>query len=142
MVFDYSGCGQEAMAPATLESNLKISLSAGGWGNRAEVILIVPEIENWVFADSPHVARCLGWQARWGNMRTWMEHNNYWISGRAKPTDPRLAMEAVLEKARIPRSSSIYACIARSVSLRRCSDSAFLKLRRVLTEWFPALGSG
>jgi hypothetical protein len=38
---------------------------------------------------------------------------------------------------RKPRSSAIYLELARSVSTDRCTDPAFLKLKRCLREWFP-----
>ncbi|HEX6900052.1 MAG TPA: hypothetical protein VF789_10080 [Thermoanaerobaculia bacterium] len=35
-----------------------------------------------------------------------------------------------------PRSSSLYNQLARSVSLDRCVDDSFVKLRRTLQAWF------
>ncbi len=43
----------------------------------------------------------------------------------------------MLRTARKPRSSSIYLELARSVGTERCTDPAFLKLKRCLREWFP-----
>ncbi len=45
-------------------------------------------------------------------------------------------MERILRLNHRPRSSSIYRELARKVSLQRCQDAAFLKLKAVLAEWF------
>ncbi len=51
---------------------------------------------------------------------------------------PKGSMEAVLRAVRRPRSSSIYNELAAQVSLRRCVDPAFNKLKTTLQDWFPA----
>jgi hypothetical protein len=57
--------------------------------------------------------------------------------GAAKPARPKEAVQLALKTVRTPRSSSIYLELARSVSTDRCTDPAFLKLKRCLREWFP-----
>ncbi|MFB3133348.1 MAG: hypothetical protein ACE10K_12585, partial [Rhodothermales bacterium] len=53
-----------------------------------------------------------------------------------KPQRPKEAVEAVLRATDTPRSSSLYRQLAQKVSLNRCDDPAFLKLKSTLQEWF------
>jgi hypothetical protein len=46
-------------------------------------------------------------------------------------------VETVLRTVRQPRSSGLYRKLAEKVSLERCTDPAFDKLRIVLRRWFP-----
>ena len=47
-------------------------------------------------------------------------------------------MEKILRMKSKPRSSSIYLALAKRVSLQRCQDPAFLKLKTTLASWFSA----
>jgi hypothetical protein len=49
---------------------------------------------------------------------------------------PKEALEKALYAARKPRSSAIYQSLAEMVSLARCSDRAFIKLKETLRKWF------
>ena len=42
----------------------------------------------------------------------------------------------VLRELSLPMSASIYGQIAERISLARCSDSSFLRLRGTLARWF------
>src|SRR5712671_1474520 len=55
VVFDHHGCGLENRTPAQVEDGVRQLLAANGWGNRAEAVVIAPELEAWVFTASPHV---------------------------------------------------------------------------------------
>ena len=61
----------------------------------------------------------------------------YLQTGEVKPARPKEAFEAALREARKPRSASLYQQIAERVSLRRCTDTAFLELKSILNNWFP-----
>ncbi len=54
-----------------------------------------------------------------------------------KPARPKEAMEALVRCCNLPRSASLYEKITSRISLRRCADPAFLRLRAVLRTWFP-----
>jgi hypothetical protein len=121
-----------------LESEIEEHLSGAGWGDRAAAIVISPELENWVWSDSPHVDRALGWEGRTVPLRDWLRENGFLDAGAAKPANPKEAVVRALFTARKPFSSSIYFGLAQLVSTDRCTDPAFLKLKRCLREWFPA----
>jgi hypothetical protein len=138
VLLDHAGCGREAVERSVLESEIEERLGETGWGDRAAAVVISPELENWVWSDSPHVERALGWDRGPAPLRSWLQDKGLLEAGAAKPAEPKEAVELVLRTVRTPRSSSIYLELARSVSTDRCTDPAFLKLKRCLREWFPS----
>lgn len=138
ILFDREGCGRESESREALEAVVETQLRASGWDDRGRAIVIDPELEIWVWSDSPHLPVALGWKEDLAALRRWLIDHRHWPEGSAKPSDPKGAMEKVLRLSKRPRSSSIYADLARKVSLQRCRDAAFLKLRETLVAWFPA----
>ncbi len=103
------------------------------------MIVIDPELENWVWSRSIHVATALGWRDPTLDVREWLLDQNYLAdTTQSKPTPPKEAMEAVLRHARKARSSAIYRAIANNVSLTSCDDPSFVKFRQTLLTWFGA----
>lgn len=138
VLFDHQGSGQEQLALAELAGQVTNRLEASGWHNRSRTIVLAPELEVWVWSPSPHVATCLGWESRTPDLRSWLQSKGYWSASRAKPADPKAAMEAVLREVRRPRSSAIYAQLANTISLRGHNEPAFVALVQALHEWFGA----
>ena len=143
VVFDREGCGQdEHKSRGELEEVVQQELAANGWTDRAEVLVIDPELENWVWSDSPHVASELGWKEQPVVLRAWLHQNGFLESeSQLKPARPKEAMEAVLRKTKKPRSSATYQAIAAKVSFDKCQDLSFLKLKATLRSWFAVSGS-
>ena len=137
VMFDREGCGKDEKKSQELEKLVASALSRSGWADRAAVIVIDPELENWVFSDSPEVDAAMGWKGNNPPLRRWLEEQNYLAAGEIKPARPKEAMEAALRHVRMPRSSSIYGDLARQVGFGRCTDSAFQKLKATLRTWFP-----
>lgn len=138
-VFDREGSGREELSPQELEEDLKRRLSGSGWGDRARAVAIDPELEAWVWSGSRHVAHALGWSGP-GELHRWLTAHGFvnpCAPQGTKPSRPKEAMEAALHQARVPRSSAIYADLARKVSVERCRDSSFCRLRDTLRQWFP-----
>jgi hypothetical protein len=135
VLFDHEGSGREQhMTREALEADLETRLHEAGREERAAAIAIAPELEAWVWSDSPHVAKALGWEDN--ELRTWLELAGYLQDSQPKPTRPKEAVQAALRHVRRPRSSSIYGQLAASVSVDRCADPSFGKLKAVLTRWF------
>jgi hypothetical protein len=112
-------------------------LSASGWpADRFTVIVIDPELENWIWQRSIHVAKEIGFESL-HDMETDIDLSRAWPDEQYKPTSPKDTLEAILRKKRIPRSSAIYKKITSQVSVSDCRDSAFLLLAGKLREWFP-----
>lgn len=137
VVFDLEGCGAEAMSREQLETEVDRALAASGWSDRAAAVVIDPELEVWVWANSPHVAQVLGWQDREPSLSAWLKTEGLQSEGAAKPHKPKEAVQRALQIAGKKRSSAIYAELANLVSLQRCEDPAFVKLKTTLQRWFP-----
>lgn len=138
LLFDYEGCGQENVPSKDLELQLESQLRRNGWDDRARVIAIEPELEAWVWSDSPEVDAILGWSGRIPDLRSWLEQEGWLTRSASKPERPKEAVEAALYKVRQPRSSATYRKLAEGVSLRRCQDRKFARLKRSLRRWFGA----
>lgn len=139
VVFDREGSGKDDVPRTMIEEEVEQSLATSGWSDdRARVIVIDPELEAWVWSDSPKVDDSLGWAGRKPSIRDWLRQQEFKIADNGKPERPKEAMEAALRVVRKPRSSAIYADLGTQVSLRRCVDPAFNKLKTTLQEWFPA----
>ncbi len=137
VLFDHEGSGQEARSVADVAEDLRLRLDRRGWGDRAGVIVIAPELENWVWSPSPHVGSTLGWDDPQNSLRDWLSINNLWAAGDPKPRRPKECYEAVLRRTRTPRSSALLRQIASRVSLAQCQDPSFEALRDLLRSWFP-----
>ncbi len=134
VLFDRDGCGS-TRSREQLELDVETRLAQNGWPERCVAISVEPELENWVWSRSPHVATELGWEPR--DLQSWLVQGGYWPEHLAKPPRPKEVVETALRFKRIPRSSSIYYNIATKVSLDACTDPTFVKLRSTLTTWFP-----
>lgn len=139
LIFDWEGSGAKQKTPEDLEQDLEQALAANGWKNRNAVIVIQPELEAWVWANSNKVDQILGWPASLpgaGDMQDWIQEQG-WIESRGgKPTRPRETYRAVLKHIKKPVSASIFQKLAEKVSFRHCQDRAFLRLQSVLQNWF------
>ncbi len=136
VIFDREGSGA-TKGREDIETEVETRLAASGWNDRARCVVVDPEIENWVWTASRHVADCMRWSANI-EPREWLATHGLWPKEAAKPPRPKEALQAVLRETGQPRSSALYGELAQRVSLTRCSDPAFLKLRDLLMTWFPA----
>lgn len=116
-------------------------LVRSGWQTEAvKVIAIEPELENWLWQDNPLVAQALRYRSE-PRLRTLLAQQGLWPEGEAKPPRPKETAEWVLRQTRQPRSSAIYEELARRVSIKGCTDAAFMELHATLQGWFPAEGA-
>ena len=137
VIFDRDGCGKENQSREDIEMTVEERLARNGWDDRATVIVIDPELEAWVWSDSPHVASVLGWD-REGDLRQWLtDKKTVFSSENGKPKLPKEAMEKVIRETRTPDSAILRQRLAKKVSFKRCTDPAFQKLCRTLQSWFP-----
>ncbi len=139
VIFDREGCGVEDQPRETIEEGLEADLAKSGWGDRAAVVAIEPELESWIWSDSPHVDDVLGWANRSPKLCDWLESKGFMTSPGVKPGRPKEAMEEALWTVGKPRSSSIFRMLAEKIGVARCIDPAFDKLRKTLTGWFPVV---
>ena len=135
LVLDFEGCGTDLPDAASLEAKLDGRL-ANHWQTLAKSIVIDPELDVWVWGGDNAVETVIEWPAG-QRVREWLRERGFTFEANAKPTRPKEALEAALRIPGLPRSSALYQSIAEKVSLRRCGDKAFLRLRSQLIEWFP-----
>lgn len=109
-----------------------------GWPDDAGcAVVIAPELENWVWQDSPHVCSHLGFPGSFQQLRTELEAKQLWKSADPKPYQPKEAVEWALRRAKKPRSSAIYEQLATQISAKYCIDPAFNTLLAAIRRWFP-----
>jgi hypothetical protein len=136
-MFDHEGSGQEDRAAADVDQALRDRLAANGWDERAEVVVLVPEIEAWVWSRSAVVEDVLGWAGRRPPLREWLATQRLWPEDAAKPPRPKEALIAALREAGIRRSAALYRALAKGAVLQGCRDDAFRHLSTTLGTWFP-----
>lgn len=120
-----------------IRESIRTNLMRNGWeDDRAEVIVIDPELEAWIWQDSIHVAREFSFD-NFVELKGLLTSANLWPEAAPKPARPKEAIELALKYKRIPRSSAIYKKIVSQVSVRGCVDPAFILLRDTLQKWYP-----
>ncbi len=140
LMLDFSWDGVPAESAEKLERKIREKFKRANLGGWAEVIVLEPELEAWVWSASPKVPECLGWKEEKPSMRAWLGEQGLWVEGEIKPERPKEALEKVLRKTRLPRSSSIYRDLASKVGLKRCEDPAFGRFLSLVRTWFPCTG--
>lgn len=139
-ILDHEGCG--SIEPVErVEANIESSC-ASHWHDRIRAIAIAPEIENWVWSDSPRVDEALGWAGKLPNLRQWLVDTGSLSAIQEKPSRPKEAFDAALRYVNKPRSATIFAKLGATVSLNRCNDRAFGRFRKTLQGWFPITSQG
>ena len=137
VVFDYDGCGS-TKPPEEIEKQVEDDLARNGWKGRSKAIVIVPELESWVWGRSEGAARALGWKRGFPALRAWLAARDLWPPAHAKPPDPKKAAERVLRRLGRNLDTDFYRDLAADADFRDCRDPAFCALRDILREWYPA----
>ena len=139
VVFDFEGSGAEHQkTKLQIENEVQDLLNKNGWKNRNAVIVIQPELENWMWMDNTNVEQAIGWEKQ-ESLYDWARNEGHIIGDASKPVRPKETLEKALRISETPKSPAIYKKIATQVSYRRCEDESFKQLIRKLQEWFPLL---
>lgn len=136
VVFDRDFGGGVHTTAEQLETSLNERLARANLQQWAGVVVIDPEIEIWVWSDSPNVDAALGWTGRQPSLRDWLAQQALWPVAQAKPTDPKVAFRRALRVATRPASPAIFASLGSTVSVDRCTDQSFARFRTILRGWF------
>jgi hypothetical protein len=134
LVLDFEGCGTDLPNATALETQLDGRLSTH-WKDAAKSIVIEPELDVWVWGADNALEAIIEWPAG-KSVREWLRERGFTFEANEKPTRPKEALEAALRIPGLPRSSALYQTIAEKISLRRCGDEAFIRLRKQLLGWF------
>ena len=135
LVLDFEGSGSDSPNAEALEKLLDSKLESL-WGNAAKSVVIAPEVDAWVWGSDNAVEEILEWPSG-KRIRDWLRDEGYAFDSNDKPARPKEAMEAALKVVGKPVSAAVYQQITEKISLRRCTDRAFLRLRDQLRKWFP-----
>jgi hypothetical protein len=135
VVFDLAWEGAPSADAADLQRDVEGRLRMA-WGDHCACIVIDPELEIWVWSDSPHVAEALGWQGREPPLRDWLEAQGLWPRDQLKPPDPEVAFRSAVRRTGLPPSAAVFRQLADKVGVHRCTDSSLLSLLSVLRRWF------
>lgn len=100
-----------------------------------------PELESWVWGSDNALKQVLRWHEATG-IRKWLNENDFSFTDEGKPKRPKEAFESVLRKLKQPRSSALYHRVGTHISMEKCTDPAFRRLRDRLRQWFPREHSG
>jgi hypothetical protein len=134
LVLDFEGCGTDLPNATALEAQLDCRLSTH-WKEAAKSIVIEPELDVWIWGADNAVEAVIEWPAG-KSVREWLRERGFTFEANEKPTRPKEALEAALRIPGLPRSSALYQTITERISLRRCGDEAFIRLRKQLLGWF------
>lgn len=137
VLFDRHGCGREQIGAARLENEVRTRLQVNGWGDRADVVVLDPELEAWIWNGAPSVDACLGWAGRDPPLRQWLADNGLWVVDEVKPEDPKTAYRRALREVGTRQSPVVFGDLARQVPLAPCWDRAFGRFLEILRRWFP-----
>jgi hypothetical protein len=137
VILDREGSGRDQTAPQELESQLEDQLARNGWGGRASVIVLDPELEIWIWGSSLEIDQVMGWSGRVPSLRQWLVEEGYISTADAKPSRPKEAFRHALRFVRKQPSSSLFLKLAQRASFKECTDRAFVKLKNRLAAWFP-----
>jgi CubicO group peptidase (beta-lactamase class C family) len=138
LVFDLDGSGAKPeQSSSDLEHVLDEQLHAQ-WGQHAKSIVIAPELDIWLWGTDNTLRESLRWPLT-GSIRSWLQGKGFVFDADGKPEQPKEALEAMVRIHRQPRSSALYEKITGRISLSRCTDPAFLRLRASLQGWFAAV---
>ena len=142
VIFDRDGCGS-SRSRTEIQQEVESDLDRNGWEGRSKVIVIDPELEIWVWSDSPLVSEVLGWGSSFSGLRDWLRSRRLWSSDLPKPEDPKKAMLEAMAKGGLPkrarRSPAKFYQLAKTVNFTNCRDPALNDLKRTLRTWFPAV---
>ncbi|ROM87185.1 MULTISPECIES: methylation-associated defense system protein MAD4 [Pseudomonas] len=118
--------------------NITTQLHESGWAlGDIVVIAIEPELEQWIWQDSPVLADELRIAAPDG-LKVALGERGLWPQNVAKPPSPKELFIQLRRENNVKLSSSVFKRIAANVPIAACQDSEFLRLVSQLQLWFPA----
>ena len=132
IMLDWEGSGADSKA-LDLEKELDHRLRQT-WGNQAKAIVIEPELDVWIWGSSNAMNQSLNCEIP--DIRVWLTERGYEFDRNEKPVRPKEAIESLLFELKEPRSSALYQEIISRISLARCVDPAFVRLKTTLRHWF------
>ncbi len=138
VMFDREGSGGDRLAREQLEHQVEAQLAANGWADRCAALVLDPELEIWMWTDSPELDQVIGWAGRQPQVRDWLRARGFVVQANGKPERPKEALLAALRHVKKQPSAALFGALAGKTGLARCTDPTFLRLKETLQRWFPA----
>ena len=137
VMLDWEGSGSDAKSPEALQSELQVRVDRD-WGvGKGLAVVIVPELEAWIWGQDNAMRQFIKWDNPGGlAIRDWLRSRGFVFRSDHKPERPKEALEAILVQVNMPRSSALFEQAASRLSLDKCVDPAFVRLRDALRGWF------
>lgn len=112
---------------AAIRDRIVQQLLGSGWdADRFVVIAIDPELEEWIWQDSPIVEKELRHPGP-ESLRLSLSQRGLWPANRSKPPSPKEVFLQVQEENRVKKSSAVFKRIAAAAPIVACSDPEFRK---------------
>ena len=122
---------------ASIRDAISHQLLESGWAaDRFAVIAIDPELDEWIWQDSPILENVLRHQGA-TTLRAILATRNLWPLGQAKPPEPKNVFNQIRQENGVKKSSSVFRRIAAEVPIAACVDPEFKRLVATLQTWFP-----
>jgi hypothetical protein len=129
--------GAQLPAPVVREEILSNLLRNGWQAGCAEVVVIDPELEVWLWQrGNPHIARVFRYDESFP-LEEFLGAEGIWPSAALKPVKPKEAAHILLRRFRAGSPMVGYARIVENISVSGCQDPAFSLLASALRRWFP-----
>jgi hypothetical protein len=123
VVLDKAWQGAPSSAQKIRRYITKNLVKRGWYKENVEVIVIEPELEAWIWQDSPHIAKAFEYDPPgYTSIRKWLEAEGFWKAADLKPVQPKEAFELLAKKADVPLSGAIYRDITSRISVSQCQD--------------------
>ena len=138
LLFDKHGCGEDQKPRESLEREIEEQLYRNGWSvDSVAVIIFDPELEAWVWSNSPQVSKIMGWGSNLDKLQAFIREKDLLSPDGTKPSDPKAAMRTAMRSAGRPCTATVFAELAEKVSTKGCTDPSFNKFVGTLQKWFP-----
>jgi len=136
VMLDWEGSGTDVNSVHALQQELDERLSKF-WDDRARAIVIDPELDAWIWGSDNVMGEVLDWGEE-KPIREWLAEQGFEFDPARKPLRPKEALETLMIHLGEPRSSALYRKVTTRISLTRCADPGFTRLKFFLQKWFPA----
>ncbi len=122
---------------AGIHDAISRQLVASGWDQaRFVVIAIDPELEEWIWQDSPILEKAVRHHGVI-TLRETLAARKLWPMGMSKPPNPKEVFDLIRQENQVKKSSSTFRRIASEVPVAACVDPEFQRLAEALRTWFP-----
>lgn len=149
VILDEAWDDKRAPDAATIKERLTQDLYAKGWEyDRFVVIVIQPELENWIWNDTAHMHRVFRFDQIPGftSARDYFREAKvdsagkrcHWPEQASKPTNPKEALHMLCRESRAKPDAAKYADVVCGVNVLRCQEPGFQELLATLRRWFGA----